>query len=67
MKYRKKYRSSLRRATYGLLYLGLQNDNDIPFYIDCEDGGALDTMVLYNRFLLADVCTIATGLTQRHF
>ena len=51
-----------------LLYLDLQNDNDITLYINCEGGEALETIALYDTigFLVSDVCTIATGLTQRH-
>ena len=47
-----------------LLYLDLQNDNDITLYINCEGGEALETIALYDtiEFLLSDLCTLATGL-----
>lgn len=47
-----------------LLYLDLQNDEDITLYINCEGGEAQEAIALYDTigFLLSDVCTLATGL-----
>ena len=49
-----------------LLFLDSQDrvDNDILFYINCDGGEAMLALTLYDTlgFLLADVCTLATGL-----